>query len=254
MLPIVLAGVAVALPVAAEEGPGVPAAETFGFTRPPADAGTPFATPSRDLVRAVQIALRVAGHDPGPADGLIGPKTRAAIREFQRRNEMAPHGAIDDALIAALVAALDMPARSPQPLPANAHRIPFLSAWACDAGYRRAGDRCEAAGVPAHATANLLGTGWACDRGYRRIGQRCEAVDVPRDATPENLGDDWSCDRGYRRVGNQCDRIPAPANATRDRYGAGWSCDRGFRRVGSVCVRESLKPRAFTCCGVRPRP
>ena len=32
----------------------------------------------------LQMALKAAGFDPGPLDGIPGPKTRAAIRGFQR--------------------------------------------------------------------------------------------------------------------------------------------------------------------------
>ncbi|MBO6757711.1 MAG: peptidoglycan-binding protein [Roseibium sp.] len=35
-------------------------------------------------VRTVQDMLRRLGHDPGPVDGLLGPRTRAAVRDFQR--------------------------------------------------------------------------------------------------------------------------------------------------------------------------
>jgi peptidoglycan hydrolase-like protein with peptidoglycan-binding domain len=36
------------------------------------------------LIRKVQETLTEIGYDPGPVDGLLGPKTRAAISEFQR--------------------------------------------------------------------------------------------------------------------------------------------------------------------------
>ncbi len=39
-----------------------------------------------DVVR-IQNALRFEGYDPGPADGVVGPRTRAAIRRYQ-----ADHG------------------------------------------------------------------------------------------------------------------------------------------------------------------
>lgn len=45
------------------------------------------ATSSYDVVR-IQNALRVQGYDPGPADGVVGPRTRAAIRRYQ-----SDHGA-----------------------------------------------------------------------------------------------------------------------------------------------------------------
>ncbi len=36
-------------------------------------------------VRSVQELLALAGHDPGPIDGVYGPKTQAAVAEFQRQ-------------------------------------------------------------------------------------------------------------------------------------------------------------------------
>jgi hypothetical protein len=37
-------------------------------------------------VSGIQARLRNLGHDPGPIDGKLGPRTRAAIRAFQRRH------------------------------------------------------------------------------------------------------------------------------------------------------------------------
>jgi hypothetical protein len=42
----------------------------------------------------IQEALRRLGFDPGPADGLFGPLTRAAIRGFQQSIGTAPTGVI----------------------------------------------------------------------------------------------------------------------------------------------------------------
>ena len=44
--------------------------------------------------RQIQTALHRLGYDPGPADGLFGPKTRAAIRRFQQRIGTEPTGII----------------------------------------------------------------------------------------------------------------------------------------------------------------
>ena len=37
----------------------------------------------RTVLRAVQAALAARGFDPGPVDGLMGPRTTAAVRAFQ---------------------------------------------------------------------------------------------------------------------------------------------------------------------------
>lgn len=84
--------------------------------------------PSRDAAgqrlqtRFVQQALADLGFDPGPTDGLLGPKTAAAIRAFREDRGLGRGGAVDDALLRALQAAIDsqsavdsapLPARSP---------------------------------------------------------------------------------------------------------------------------------------------
>jgi len=64
--------------------------------------------PSDDQVAAivvlegVQAKLAALGYDPGPTDGMIGPKTRAAIRAFQVDAGLPMDGQVSDRLIAAL--------------------------------------------------------------------------------------------------------------------------------------------------------
>jgi peptidoglycan hydrolase-like protein with peptidoglycan-binding domain len=43
-------------------------------------------------VAALQVALRAVGLSPGPIDGITGPRTRAAVRRFQRRRHLAVDG------------------------------------------------------------------------------------------------------------------------------------------------------------------
>lgn len=49
---------------------------------------------SNELVRLVQLNLRSLGFQPGPIDGIIGPRTRAAIRAFQRAQGRQPSGIV----------------------------------------------------------------------------------------------------------------------------------------------------------------
>lgn len=58
-------------------------------------------------VRRVQEALQRRGVDVGPIDGLLGPRTRAAIAGFQQQNGLPPSGQPDDATLTAL----DLPGR-----------------------------------------------------------------------------------------------------------------------------------------------
>lgn len=48
-----------------------------------------------DMVRDAQIALRDAGYEPGRIDGVMGPTTQAAIREFQASYGLPQTGRLD---------------------------------------------------------------------------------------------------------------------------------------------------------------
>jgi len=56
----------------------------------------------RNNVRQVQDALEAKGFDPGPIDGIAGPRTKAAIRTFQDRFGMKASGEIDNQTLFAL--------------------------------------------------------------------------------------------------------------------------------------------------------
>ena len=53
-------------------------------------------------VKAVQERLNELGYDAGPADGLMGGRTRAAIVAFQRENNLPQNGSASAALLRAL--------------------------------------------------------------------------------------------------------------------------------------------------------
>ena len=52
-----------------------------------------------ETVRTAQALLARIGFDAGPADGLMGSKTRSAIRDFQRANGLEPTGTPDAVLM-----------------------------------------------------------------------------------------------------------------------------------------------------------
>lgn len=49
---------------------------------------------AQDTVLEIQTRLTELGIDPGPADGRYGPKTQAAVRQYQEERGMAPDGII----------------------------------------------------------------------------------------------------------------------------------------------------------------
>lgn len=60
--------------------------------------------PSADTtVRAIQKQLASKGYDPGPADGLHGSLTRAAILAFQHDNGLPVTGVASDALLKQII-------------------------------------------------------------------------------------------------------------------------------------------------------
>lgn len=46
--------------------------------------------------RKLQEALKAKGNDPGPIDGRMGPKTRAALKAFQEANGLKVTRQLDD--------------------------------------------------------------------------------------------------------------------------------------------------------------
>jgi peptidoglycan hydrolase-like protein with peptidoglycan-binding domain len=50
---------------------------------------------SRENVRAAQQALKDKGMDPGSVDGMMGPKTHAALREYQKKEGLKETGRLD---------------------------------------------------------------------------------------------------------------------------------------------------------------
>ncbi len=71
--------------------------------------------------RAAQEALKTHGFDPGPVDGRMGPRTSAAISDYQRKNDLPVTGMLDDATMAKLDVrtsrGTEVPAASPTTQP-----------------------------------------------------------------------------------------------------------------------------------------
>jgi peptidoglycan hydrolase-like protein with peptidoglycan-binding domain len=50
---------------------------------------------SKKTVQDAQVALKVLGYDPGPADGAMGAKTVAAVKKFQSDHDIPVSGMLD---------------------------------------------------------------------------------------------------------------------------------------------------------------
>jgi len=68
---------------------------------PSAEQDAPARHPA-NLVRAVQRGLIERGFDPGPVDGIVGPKTRAALRAYQANSGLDVDGEIDSETLKSL--------------------------------------------------------------------------------------------------------------------------------------------------------
>ncbi len=55
-----------------------------------------------EKVRKLQQALQDQGADPGPIDGIVGPETREALRDFQQEEGIAATGQLDRQTVEAL--------------------------------------------------------------------------------------------------------------------------------------------------------
>ena len=54
------------------------------------------AEPSARSVREAQQTLEALQLDPGPADGILGPRTKTALRRFQEAEKLSATGALDE--------------------------------------------------------------------------------------------------------------------------------------------------------------
>jgi peptidoglycan hydrolase-like protein with peptidoglycan-binding domain len=56
---------------------------------------SPDSAGNQSKIRRVQEALKTEGHDPGPIDGMMGPKTQEALRQYQRQENLKETGRLD---------------------------------------------------------------------------------------------------------------------------------------------------------------
>jgi hypothetical protein len=60
------------------------------------------ASHNADTIKQAQEKLSALGLDPGPADGKVGAKTRAAVKQFQQSKGLKASGQLDQPTLAAL--------------------------------------------------------------------------------------------------------------------------------------------------------
>jgi len=60
------------------------------------DSSTMDRRTARVDVKKIQEALRDKGNDPGTIDGVVGPKTREALKSFQTANKLPATGRVDN--------------------------------------------------------------------------------------------------------------------------------------------------------------
>jgi peptidoglycan hydrolase-like protein with peptidoglycan-binding domain len=58
--------------------------------------------PSRRFVSEAQRTLQRLGYEPGPIDGVVGPRTRSALLSFQETKGLAATGQLDPESMARL--------------------------------------------------------------------------------------------------------------------------------------------------------
>ncbi|HZM37194.1 MAG TPA: peptidoglycan-binding domain-containing protein [Burkholderiales bacterium] len=78
--------------------------------QPAAQGGTAPDAKDQRLVRQVQQELKAEGIDPGPIDGLWGPRTSRAVRQFQKQAQIDASGQLDARTLSALGIAGDQTA------------------------------------------------------------------------------------------------------------------------------------------------
>ena len=77
----------------------------------------------RDRIANLQRALRRLGYDPGPVDGIPGARTRAAIRAFQADAGLPVTGQVSERLESAVLAAIVAAGQAPAPTPDPTRRV-----------------------------------------------------------------------------------------------------------------------------------
>ena len=150
-----------------------------------AKAASPVTQPTRSTVRRVQADLARLGYKPGPADGIAGRRTAAAVKRFQSDSGLPADGVISPALVKQLRAkarAAQTKETPTQPRPEKAQAAPKETPAAVPAG--EAGDLWGALAVSQNPGGGYA-WGIAWNAGDRAAAKR-RAVRECRDAGGKN--------------------------------------------------------------------
>ena len=151
-------------------------------------ASTTSSSPDSQHIKEAQQLLSELGYDPGPIDGIWGPRTESALRKFQGDFGLKEDGVIDQDILSKL----------------RLMKEKMIKVEPRTMGSSSSLENKRTSGIPANASLNYFGNNWECNRGYRRAGNECVKVNVPANASLNYLGNNWECNRGYRKAGNEC--------------------------------------------------
>lgn len=173
----------------------------------------------------VQEALTRLGYDPGPIDGRSGPRTRAAVMQFQRDRRLVADGIVGPKTIDALTAA------ETQTQGQILDPVAF-AAWAPEA-LPRTVEALEAAAraYPALLDRNVLddwlGQMWVESKGFSTMVESLNySVEGLRKTFGKHRISDVECERYGRKPGRPADQ-QAIANTL---YGGEW----GRKNLGNI--------------------
>jgi hypothetical protein len=222
---------------------------------------------------SVQQALNERGIDAGPEDGLYGPQTREAIREYQRREGLPVTGRINNVLLASLFGTGDgnpqtdracasmtiEAAEEPPPQTCSGGRV-RNNAGECvcpSSRPRWTGERCiqERQACSGGRVRNNAGECVCPPSRPRWTGEYC-IQERPRQCSGgrvRNNAGECVCPGNTRWTGERCvERRPQQCSGGRVRNDAGQCvCPRNMRWTGVICVPQVERERRPECSGGR---
>lgn len=195
----------------------------FGVCRNPGEStAEPVSLATRDDRRALQTALKTEGFNPGPADGIFGSGTRAAVKEWQQSIGQAATGELTDEQIRLL-----LPQR--QQTQAAVVEPAAGGVWASNATAPSAGEDLWGSIAFSRETDRVA---WAIvwNAGGRELARQ-DAVD----ACQEGGGSDCA-EIGWFR--NACGALAVDPTGVGG-YGTGWGSDTGEAETMALLECES---------------